>query len=104
MRGWECIVDGIADETETLSSDGRTVTRKTIYSSGREYERSFTMAVVLDKGVYKADASYAPGDAVTWAGSIWIAQQRDSTMGYGKPGSPGSGWRLSVKAGRDARS
>jgi hypothetical protein len=58
---------------------------------------------VLDRGVYKHDAPYSPGDAVTWAGSIWIAQRRDDSIPYGKPGTPNSGWRLAVKAGRDAR-
>jgi hypothetical protein len=104
MRGWECIVEGITDESETLLDDGRTLVRRTLYSSGRTFERSITMAVVLDKGVYKQDSQYAPGDAVTWAGSIWIAQRRDdAALPYGKPSTPGSGWRLAVKAGRDAR-
>jgi hypothetical protein len=101
MRGWECLLEGIASETEQLGEDGRTVTRTTVYSSGRAFERSFAMAVVLDKGVYKPDATYAPGDAVTWGGSIWIAQKHEGA--YSKPGTAGSGWRLSVKAGRDGR-
>lgn len=104
MRGWECIVEGIAEETEDLQEDGRTLIRRTVYSSGRTFERSVSMAVVLDKGVYKSDARYAPGDAVTWAGCIWIAQRRADDLPYGKPGSAGSGWRLAVKAGRDGRS
>jgi hypothetical protein len=103
LRGWECIVEGIAEESETLLADGRTLVRRTLYSSGRTFERSMTTAVVLDKGVYKSDVSYAPGDAVTWAGSIWIAQARADGTPYGKPSTPGSGWRLAVKAGRDAR-
>lgn len=104
MRGWECIVEGIAEESETLCEDGRTLVRRTLYSSGRTFERSITMATVLDKGVYKTDVQYAPGDAVTWAGSVWIAQRRDDiALPYGKPGTAGSGWRLAVKAGRDAR-
>lgn len=102
MRGWECLIEGIAAESETLCDDGRTLTRRTVYTSGREFERSFSFAVVLDKGVYRAESKYAPGDAVTWAGSVWIAQRRESAA-YGKPGTPGSGWRLAVKAGRDAR-
>lgn len=104
MRGWECIVEGIAEESETVLEDGRTLVRRTLYSSGRTFERTITTAVVLDRGVYKTDVRYAPGDAVTWAGSIWIAQKRDDvSLPYGKPSTPGSGWRLAVKAGRDAR-
>jgi len=103
MRGWECIVDGIADETESVLDDGRTIVRRTLYSSGKAFERTIRMPVVLDRGVYKSDIPYQPGDAVTWAGSIWIAQRRDDAVPYGKPGTPSSGWRLAVKAGRDAR-
>lgn len=103
MRGWECLVDGIADETESVLDGGRTIVRRTVYSSGRTFERTINMAVVLDRGVYKHDVPYKPGDAVTWAGSIWIAQRRDDAIPYGKPGTPDSGWRLAVKAGRDAR-
>lgn len=103
MRGWECIVEGIAEETEELQDDGRTIIRRTVYSSGRVYERSVSMAVVLDRGVYKAGTEYAPGDAVTWAGCIWIAQRRADDSPYGKPATAGSGWRLAVKAGRDGR-
>ena len=106
MRGWECLVEGIAHESEELSPDGRTLVRRTIYSSGREFQREFRFSTVLDRGVYKAEHAYAPGDAVTWAGSIWIAQQVEADRGppvYGKPGTAGSGWRLAVKAGRDAR-
>lgn len=108
LRGWECLVEGIAQETEELADDGRTLVRRTVYSSGREFSREFRFSTVLDRGVYKAEHSYAPGDAVTWAGSIWIAQKLDSNgvsaPSYGKPGTAGSGWRLAVKAGRDARS
>lgn len=103
MRGWECIVDGIADETESLLDDGRTLVRRTSYSSGRTFERVMTMAVVLDRGVWRSDARYVAGDAVTWAGSVWIAQSRVDGAPYGKPSTPASGWRLAVKAGRDAR-
>jgi hypothetical protein len=103
MRGWECLVDGIADETESVLDDGRTIVRRTVYSSGRTFERTINTSVVLDRGVYKSDAPYKPGDAVTWAGSIWIAQRRDDATPYAKPGTPNSGWRLAVKAGRDAR-
>jgi hypothetical protein len=103
MRGWECIVEGVAEESESLLEDGRTLVRRTVYSSGRTLERSVSMAVILDKGVYRADTQYSAGDTVTWAGSMWIAQRRDASLPYGKPSTPGSGWRLAVKAGRDAR-
>ena len=41
---------------------------------------------------------YAPGNAVTHDGSLWICVAPTK----GKPG-PSAGWRLAVKRGQDAR-
>ena len=41
---------------------------------------------------------YERGDAVTYGGSLWIAQR--DTNEY--PRGEDSGWRLAVKRGRDA--
>ena len=43
--------------------------------------------------------TYVRGDAVTWGGSLWIAQKETSA----KPDSPESGFRLAVKKGRDGK-
>jgi len=60
---------------------------------------AFTLPLVLDRGVWRDGVSYAKGDAVTWAGSTWIAQ-RDTAA---KPDAADGSWRLSVKKGRDAK-
>ena len=52
----------------------------------------------FDRGVYKAGTKYEQGDAVSFGGSLWIAQ-RDTDA---KPGN-GDDWRLAVKHGRDGR-
>lgn len=57
------------------------------------------MPVVIDRGVYKPGSPYQKGDAVTWGGSLWIAQ-KDAPAS--KPGEDG-GWRLAVKKGRDGK-
>jgi collagen type III alpha len=54
---------------------------------------------VIDRGVYKAGETYEPGDAVTWGGSLWIAQKQTDA----KPDTPESGFRLAVKRGRDGK-
>lgn len=59
----------------------------------------FAFPVVLDRGVWAEGKAYEKGDATTWAGSLWIAQ-RDAP---GKPDTADSGWRLSVKKGRDGK-
>lgn len=61
-------------------------------------EFAFTMPVVIDRGVWIEGKDYAAGDAVTWAGSVWIAQKDTSDKPDG-----GDGWRLSVKRGRDGK-
>lgn len=55
--------------------------------------------VIIDRGVFRAGEEYKRGDAVTWGGSLWIAQQETTA----KPDSPESGWRLAVKKGRDGK-
>lgn len=58
-----------------------------------------TIPTVIDRGVYKASQSYEAGDAVTFGGSLWIAQKSTDV----KPDGPDTGWRLAVKKGRDGR-
>ena len=50
---------------------------------------------IIDRGHYRAGDSYDPGDAVTYAGSLWIAQNVTAA----KPAEESAGWRLAVKRG-----
>src|SRR5262245_28285828 len=54
--------------------------------------------VILDAGVWAADRAYVAGDAVTYGGSIFIAQKMTS-----KQPEKSDDWRLAVKRGRDGR-
>ena len=65
---------------------------------GRERVFELRTAVVIDRGVYRA-GEYLSGDAVTYGGSLWIAQ-RDT---HEAPGSGSKDWRLAVKRGRDGK-
>lgn len=98
MDGWECIVDGDAEDEVELGADLRTFTLRKIKSSGRVIEKGFTLPVVIHKGVFKADEQYQAGDATTWDGSTWIALRETQD----KPGTSDA-WRLSTKRGRDGR-
>jgi Collagen triple helix repeat (20 copies) len=60
----------------------------------------FLFAHPLDRGVYRAENNYLTGDAVTHAGSFWIAQ-RDAPQS--RPGEGNGDWRLAVKKGRDGK-
>ena len=53
---------------------------------------------VLYRGVFTEGSTYARGDAVTWGGSVWIANETTTD----KPESS-KAWRLAVKRGRDGR-
>ena len=66
-----------------------------------EKEGLIRLAGFWDEGVYQADREtpYLKGDAVTFGGSSWFAQQDNPP---GAPGTENSGWRLAVKKGRDA--
>jgi len=64
-----------------------------------EHIATLKWPTLIDRGVFKAGESYERGDAVTWAGSIWIAQKDTEA----KPDTPDSGWRLAVKRGRDGK-
>lgn len=54
---------------------------------------------IIDRGVFKEGTSYTRGDAVSWGGSLWIAQS-DTII---KPGDGEKSWRLAVKKGRDGK-
>lgn len=99
MDGWQCIVDGIA--SVEIDYDGeRGVTVKTNHANGDVVSKKIEMPMILDKGVYRSTESYKKFDAVTYSGSLWIAQE-DAPKGT--PGTDGSGFRLAVKAGRNAK-
>lgn len=97
LRGWECVVEGIADLR--IEQDGRQFTLVARTSSGEEVAKSVKVAALVDRGVFKMDEPYEAGDGVTWGGSFFIAQKDGPG---GRPGEPGcDGWRLAVKRGRD---
>ena len=81
-----------------LGEDGRTI-KFALIAGERRVEREVKMAVPLDRGVWRPDGGYEKGDAVTYAGALWIAtdDEQDGAPGMGK------GWRLAVKKGRDGR-
>lgn len=89
---------GPEDMAVELLPDGRTV--KFVFAKGeKEYAFQVPFPVVLDRGVFKEGTAYEHGDAVTFGGSLWIAQRATSE----KPEGNNTGWRLAVKKGRDGR-
>ncbi len=64
----------------------------------RQVERTFSLPVVLDCGVYTPGTTYAAGDSVSYQGTVWVAQEATGAQ----PGTTRA-WRLAVKKGRDGR-
>ncbi|MEB7601401.1 phage portal protein [Raoultella terrigena] len=99
MRGWECIVDGMA-VAEIDHSDQRCFTVTLTRTSGASETKAFDVPVMIYQGVFKSGQEYLPGDTVTWAGSLWHCDEQTQD----KPGETGSkGWTLAAKRGRDGR-
>jgi integrin beta 3 len=90
--------DGLGFDDLAVDCDGeRTVTFR--FAQGeRVKEFPIVFPVVLDRGVYRAEEQYAKGDAVSFGGSQWIAQEATTD----KP-ETGAAWRLAVKRGRDGK-
>ena len=95
--GWAVCMNGVAEESEALLEDGRTLKRVSVYTNGQRFERSFKLQMMLDRGVWR-QGMYEAGDVVSYGGSSWIAQ-RDTE---GKP-EQSPDWRLAVKRGRDGK-
>ncbi|HFS3287667.1 TPA: phage portal protein, partial [Escherichia coli] len=98
MRGWECLVDGVADIDVSMTGE-RSFSVVVRQSSGQRTEKTFSLPVMLYRGVFRAGETYHPGDTVTWGGSLWHC----NSMTEDKPGEAhSSAWTLAAKRGRDA--
>lgn len=93
-------VDGLGfDDLEFFrGDDGRTIGLRFVRGD-QVKELELHSPVVLYQGIYREGQKYATGDAVTWAGSLWIARRDTET----KPGEGSSDWQLAVKKGRDGK-
>lgn len=90
--------DGVGFDDMTLDYDGERTFTFLFQRGGHIEERRFVAPVVLDRGVYRPETVYAKGDAVTYGGSVWIAQSDTKAKPDGS-----SDWRLAVKKGRDGK-
>jgi len=91
-------LDGLGFDDISIEHDGLRQFTFRLMQGERVKEFAFTLPVVLYKSVWTEGRDYEAGDAVTWAGSLWIAEAKTAA----KPDS-GEGWRLAVKRGRDGR-
>ncbi len=98
MRGWECVVSGIAGIN--IDFDGeRSITIELQKSDGEPETKNIKIPALIDRGVWE-EREYDKGDSVTFSGAIWIAL-KDTPKG--RPGIS-SDWRLAVKRGGTGKS
>lgn len=88
--------DGLGFEDLEFACDeaGRAVA---IFARG-EVSKSITLPGMIDRGPWRVSETYQKGDAVSYGGSLWIAQAETKDRPDG-----GAGWRLAVKKGRDGK-
>ena len=86
-------------QTPKFKLDGRKMTVELEGTDGM-HTAEFKMPVLLDKGVFEHGQKYEQGDVVSFGGSMWIAQEDQTT---GVPGTDTKAWRLSVKHGRPGK-
>lgn len=98
MRGWECIWDGIKDIA--IEHDGeRSISVKTVKSSGKVYEKSFNVPALIYRDIWK-EGKYEKGDCVTLSGSLWVALHSTDE----RPGEGSKSWRTVAKRGGAGKS
>lgn len=85
---------GFEDMEFITGEDGRPVAK---FQRG-EIVKSIALPCIIDRGPYRSGETYQKGDAVSYGGGLWIAQDVTSEKPDG-----GSGWRLAVKKGRDGK-
>jgi hypothetical protein len=78
MRGWECLVDGVAG-IDIQQSEQRSFTLTVNRTSGASETKSFDVPVMIYQGVFKSGQEYLPGDTVTWGGSLWHCDEQTRT-------------------------
>ena len=99
-EGYETIMNGIASETETMDEDCRTLHRKTVYTDGSVFERTYKLATPKYCGVWKHDETYSLGDMATRDGHVWHCCVESTTL---EPGKANNHWVLAVRRGNNVK-
>lgn len=87
------------DDFDTeMAEDGRTVRFKFVRGDEAEIHEIAFPAMIY-RGVFRDGETYARGDTVTWAGSLWHCDGETSE----RPGDLSKAWTLAAKRGRDGK-
>lgn len=98
MKGWECIVEGVAGVSlDPDGADPRVLGIAVTLSGGQKSATVLRIPLMIYREVWR-EGEYEKGDVTTWAGCAWHCQEKTTD----KPGTS-SAWRLMVKSGRDGK-
>lgn len=95
--GWGVVMEGIAEQQERMTDEGRMIERTTVYTSGKTVTARMQTAIPIQRGLWK-EGTYQRGDMVTRDGSIWHCERQTNET----PGTSHD-WKLCVKRGRDGK-
>lgn len=98
LKGWDCIVEGLAEVRYVQSDEERQFAVEHVLSSGKTFTKGVHLPAMVYQGVFKDGQAYKRGDTVTWGGSLWHCDEPTSD----KPGD-GKSWTLCAKKGRDGQ-
>jgi hypothetical protein len=101
LSGWRPIAVGVSGVDLSLAGDSRAVTLSVELSSGSVVSKTVAVPTLIYRRVYDDETQYDAGDAVTFKGSIWVANAK--TKGAAPKEGEDTVWRLAVKAGRDGK-
>lgn len=99
MRGWECVVEGIA-AFEIVKDGERNIGLKMVTTTGKAKELSIDFNGMLFKGQFNQSKMYNVGDTVMYAGSLWHCNVKGTDQ---VPSDGGEAWSLCAKRGRDGK-
>ena len=93
-------VDGLGWDDLSVVHDGdRTFTLQAARGDQRKDLGTFAVPYMIYRGVFQEGRTYAKGDMVTWAGSLWLVNESTAI----RPDDLSKAWTLCVKRGRDGR-
>ena len=98
VRGWECIVDGLANIDVSYDGERKACVRIE-QASGVVVEKELAIPAVIAKGVWR-EGNYSQGDFVQLSGSSWLAVKDTSE----RPGDASGEWILAAKQGGTGKS
>jgi len=92
--------DGLGWDDLSVVHDGdRTFTLQMARGDQRKDVGTFAVPYMIYRGVFQEGRTYAKGDMVTWAGSLWLVNESTAI----KPDDLSKAWTLCVKRGRDGK-